>query len=105
MLVVFPVVFAVPLFRDKRNIPLLRDGELAFGRVTSQQTVQQGKASYSSIAYEFKTSSGQSMQNTAKDLSYSVFEDMTIPVFYDPADPSKNIPLCATYLRVSSEAF
>jgi len=105
MLVVFPVVFAVPFLRDKRNIPLLRDGELAFGRVTSQQTVQQGKASYSSIGYEFKTGSGQTMQNTAKDLSYSVFEDMTIAVFYDPVDPSKNIPLCTTNLRISIDPF
>lgn len=105
ILVVFPLVIALPFIREKRNIPLLRDGEFAFGRVTSQQTVQQGKTSYSSIAYEFKTGSGQMMQNTAKDLSYSVFEDMIIPVFYDPADPSKNIPLCATYLRISIDPF
>ena len=105
ILVVFPLVIALPFIREKRNIPLLRDGEFAFGWVTSQQTVQQGKTSYSSIAYEFKTGSGQMMQNTAKDLSYSVFEDMIIPVFYDPADPSKNIPLCATYLRISIDPF
>ena len=105
ILLVFPAVIVIPILRDKRNLPLLRDGELAFARVTSQQTVQQGKASYSSISYEFKTNSGQPIQSSAKDLTYSVFEDMTIPVFYDPLDPSKNTTPCATYLRISSNPF
>jgi hypothetical protein len=93
----------MPYFRDKRNLPLLRDGELAFARVVSQRTVQQGKSSYSSIDYEFKTSSGLQIRSTARDLTNSVFEDMTIPAFYDPLNPGKNVTLCATYLKVSTD--
>lgn len=100
---VFAAAFLIPFFRDKRNLPLLRDGELAFARVTSQRTVQQGKASYSSIDYEFKISSGLQIRGTARDLTNSVFEDMTIPVFYDPLNPDKNITPCATYLKVSTD--
>jgi hypothetical protein len=37
--------------------------------------------------------------------SFSVYEDMTVPVFYDPADPSKNVTPCATYLRVATQPF
>ena len=98
--VVFAVAATVPLFREKRNLPLLRDGELAFGRVVSQQTVQQGKASYSRIDYEFQTNTGQQMAGSCRDLTRSAFEDMAIPVFYDPLNPSKNITPCATYFKV-----
>lgn len=101
MLVIFVIIAVVPLVREKRNLPLLRDGELVFARITAQQTVQQGKSSYSRIDYEFKTNTGQLVQNSVKDLTNSVFEDMTVPVFYDPADPSKNIPSCATYLAIA----
>lgn len=100
MIAVFVILIVLPLLREKRNLPLLRDGQLAFARVTSQQTVQQGKTSYSRIDYEFKTDTGQQIQNSVRDLTNSVFEDMTVPVFYDPLDPSKNVASCATYLKV-----
>lgn len=100
--VVLVVVLVIPLARETRNRPLLRDGELAFGRVTAQQTIQQGKTSYSRIEYEFKTSTGQTIRNSARDTTKAVFEDMNIPVFYDPLDPSKNVTLCATYLRIAN---
>ena len=105
MVLAFVIIIVIPLFREKRNQPLLRDGELAFGRVTAQQTIQQGKASYSKIDYEFQTSSGQLMQNSAKDLTNAVFEGMSIPFFYDPLDPSKNITPCATYLQIPTSPF
>ena len=101
LLLVFAVVIVVPYFREKRNLPLLRDGELAFARVVAQHMVQQGKASCSRVDYEFHTNTGQLVRNSSKELTRSVFEDMTIPVFYDPLDPSKNIALCATYLKIS----
>ncbi len=100
VLPVFGVVMLVPYFREKRNLPLLRDGELAFARVVSQQTIQQGKASYSRIDYEFKTNTGQLIRNSCRDLTGTVFEDMTVPVFYDSLDASKNLASCATYLKV-----
>lgn len=99
----FAAIVLVPFFRDKRSLPLLRDGELAFARVVSQKTVQQGKTSYSSIDYQFKTNDGLQILATARDLSNSVFEDMTIPVFYDPTNPDKNVTPCATYLKVVTD--
>jgi uncharacterized protein (DUF983 family) len=100
VLPVFGFVVVIPFFREKRNLPLLRDGELAFARVTAQQTVQQGKTSYSRVDYEFKTNTGQMVRNSCRDVTSSIFEDMTIPVFYDALDPNKNIASCATYLKV-----
>jgi hypothetical protein len=88
------------LLCERRNWPLLRDGEVALGRVLSQQTVHQGRITYSQIQFEFRTNSGQLLRNSQKDLTEKVFEDMSIPVFYDALDTSKNIALCATYLRI-----
>jgi uncharacterized protein (DUF983 family) len=103
---VFLIILAVvPFVRDRRRLPLMRDGELALGKVTYQENMSQGKSSYSRIGYEFKTSSGQLIQDQAKDLTFSVYEDMTIPVFYDAANPSKNVTPCTTYLRVSTEPY
>ena len=100
---VFLVIILVPFFRDKRNLPLLRDGELALARVVSQRAIQQGKTSYSRIDYEFRTSSGLQIRSSVRDLSNRVFEDMTIPVFYDPLSADKNITPCATYLTIVNE--
>lgn len=105
MLTFVVVVIAIPFLRDRRNVPLLRDGELAFGKVTSQQTIQQGKASYSRIEYEFQTNTGQLIRNKCRDLTGAVFEDMSIPVFYDALDSSKNITPCATYLKIAESPF
>jgi hypothetical protein len=54
----------------------MRDGELTLGKVTYQQNVSQGKSSYSRIGYEFKTSSGQLIQDQAKASKFSVYEDI-----------------------------
>jgi uncharacterized protein (DUF983 family) len=103
--IVFVVLLLIPYFRDKRNLPLMRDGELALGKVTYQESISAGKSSYSRIGYEFKTSSGQLIQEQAKDLTYAAYEDMIIPVFYDPTNPAKNVTPCATYLQVSTNPF
>ncbi len=98
---VFLIAMVVPVLREKRNLPLLRDGELALATVVNQRMVQQGKSSCSQIEYEFKSNTGQRVCSSCRDLTRSVFEEMTVPVFYDPLDPSKNVAACATYLKVA----
>jgi hypothetical protein len=100
ILLIFGSVLIAPYLQEKRNCPLLSDGEVTVARVTAQRTIQQGKASYSRIEYEFKANTGQVVRNSCRDLSGLVFEDMTVPVFYDSLDPSKNVAACATYLKV-----
>jgi uncharacterized protein (DUF983 family) len=102
ILLILGTVLIVPYLQEKRNRPLLSDGEVTVARVTAQRTIQQGKASYSRIDYEFKTVSGDVVRNSCRDLSGLVFEDMAVPVFYDSLDPSKNVAACASYLRVVS---
>lgn len=101
VLLIFAILMVIPMIREKRNLPLLRDGELALARVTGQQTIQRGRSSYSQIDYEFQTSAGQSIRSSARDLTNAVYEDMTVPVFYDALDPARNVALCASYLKIA----
>jgi uncharacterized protein (DUF983 family) len=100
-LLVFLGAFIVPpLLKEKRNRPLFQDGEVAAARVLAQRMVAQGKSSYSQIDYEFRASDGQTIRNSERDLTQKVFEDMLIPVFYDPLNPSRCAALCASYCKL-----
>jgi uncharacterized protein (DUF983 family) len=88
------------VLKEKRNRPLFQVGEVAAARVLAQRTVAQGKSSYSQIDYEFRASDGQTIRNSERDMSQKVFEDMLIPVFYDPREPSRCAALCASYSKL-----
>jgi uncharacterized protein (DUF983 family) len=88
------------VLKEKRNRPLFQEGEVAAARVLAQRTVAQGKSSYSQIDYEFRAADGQTIRNSERDLSRKVFEDMLIPVFYDPREPSRCAALCASYSKL-----
>ena len=88
------------MLKEKSNRPLFQDGEVAAARVLAQRTVAQGKTSYSQIDYEFRAADGQTIRNSERDLSRKTFEDMLIPVFYDPANPSRCAALCASYSKL-----
>ena len=90
-----------PSGRSRISWTLFRDGDVALARVLTKSRVQQGRTTFSKIDFEFRANSGQLVRNHQKDLSETVFEEMTIPVFYDSLDPSKNTALCASYLRIS----
>jgi uncharacterized protein (DUF983 family) len=94
------IVIIPAVLKEKRSRPIFQDGEVAAARVLAQRTVAQGKTSYSQIDYEFRASDGQTIRNTERDLSRKVFEDMLIPVFYDPANPSRCAALCASYSKL-----
>jgi len=98
------IVIVPAVLKGKRNRPLFQDGEVAAARVLAQRTVAQGKSSYSQIDYEFRASDGQTIRNSERDLSRKVFEDMLIPVFYDPANPSRCAALCASYSKLPDAA-
>jgi len=88
------------IFREKRNWSLLRDGEITLARVVAQSREQQGRTTYSKIEFEFRANSGRIVRNSQRDVTEKVFEEMTIPVVYDPLDPSKNTALCASHLKI-----
>jgi hypothetical protein len=75
--------------RDRR---LLTDGDIAIATVTDQQFVGR-KQRRSEIHYRFKDGAGLGRYGNATDGSHSLYEDMTTPVFYNPADPNESVPL------------
>ena len=91
-------IFVATMFRSiVRDRGLLIDGEIAIGTVTSQSYAG-GESRDSRIVYEFKDAAGRTFSGKSTDRTRKVFEEMRTPVFYDPANPSRNIALVgATY--------
>jgi hypothetical protein len=77
---------------QKKECDLLENGEVALGKVTRQWM---GKDT-SSIEGEFKDSSGQVRNFSGFDNSRSLFTGMTVPVFYDRENPTRQVAYCAT---------
>jgi hypothetical protein len=84
---------AVATIRDaRRDRRLLAEGDLAIGIITRQE-LSGGKHRRSTIRYEFKDTAGRLVQGEGTDQSRELYEDMTLPVFYNPANPRENVAL------------
>ena len=96
-------IVAFTLFRSiVRDRGLLSDGEIAVATVTSQSHAG-GESRESRIVYTFKDAAGRTFSGKCADRTRKVFEETQTPVFYDPANPSKNVALVgATYDLVDS---
>ena len=70
--------------KERRKLPLLRDGEVATGRVVEQQIIHRGHQIDNQITYEFSPPGSALIRKTERDHAKKTFEDMLIPVFYDP---------------------
>ncbi|HUJ41915.1 MAG TPA: DUF3592 domain-containing protein [Candidatus Acidoferrales bacterium] len=80
----------------QRQKALLADGEVTLARVV-QHT--QGGSTFT-IQYEFQDSHGQTLSGLATDSSRSIYEGMTVPVFFDPQNPSLRVLSCESLCEV-----
>jgi hypothetical protein len=96
-------IMAITMFRSVlRDRSLLSDGEIAIATVTSQSFAG-GESRNSRITYQFNDAAGRTFSGKCTDHTRKVFEEMRTPIFYDPADPAKNVALVgATYDLVDS---
>jgi hypothetical protein len=83
----------------RRDVNLIRDGELATGVVTHQKLIigrggRGGRRNQSRIRYRFKDPAGRLFQGTGTDHTQSLQINMTVPVFYKPEDPEQNVSIC-----------
>ncbi|HET8925169.1 MAG TPA: DUF3592 domain-containing protein [Candidatus Acidoferrum sp.] len=78
----------------RRDRKLLAEGNIAMGTVTRQE-LSRGKHQTSQIQYEFKDATGRRIYGDGTDQSRELYEDMEVPVFYDPDVPTRNVALCA----------
>lgn len=96
LLVIYGYSFA--FFRNRlRERQLLANGELASGYVTAQNNNPYTQ----SIQYCFKLSGGRFAFGRCNDASRSLYEGMTVPVFYDADNPARSIPLDCSLTKIA----
>jgi len=89
---------AFVFFRDRlRERQLLENGELVSGYVTAQNNGRYTQ----SIQYCFKLRDGRLAFGRCNDASRSLYEGMTVPVFYDADNPTRSIPLDCSLTRIA----
>jgi hypothetical protein len=90
----YSFVFFRNRFRERK---LLANGDLASGYVTAQNNGRYAQ----SIQYCFKLSGGRLAFGRCNDASRSLYEGMTVPVFYDADNPSRSIPLDCSLTKIA----
>jgi hypothetical protein len=96
LLVIYGNAFA--FFRNRfRERRLLANGEVTSGYVTAQNNGPYTQ----SIQYRFRLPVGKLATGRCNDASRSLYEGMTVPVFYDAENPTRSIPLDCSLTRIA----
>jgi hypothetical protein len=92
-------------WKFRRDINLLKYGELAIGVVTHQKLVggRAGGRTQSRIRYRFKDPAGQLFQGTGTDNSKKLLVNMAVPVFYKAKDPEQNVSICTAICELRAD--
>jgi len=93
------VIACVPFFVRRgivRHKNLMENGAVAMARVTGQRTLK----SNSIITYEFEDANGRTVSESGPDLTRSLYERMTVPVFYDPQNSKRQVAACASFFEI-----
>jgi hypothetical protein len=89
--------YSFGFFRNRlRERQLLANGEITSGYVTSQNNGRYNQ----SIQYCFHLPGGRIVTSGCIDASRSLYEGMTVPVFYNPDDPKRSIPLDCSLTKI-----
>jgi hypothetical protein len=93
-LALLAVMIGIPI-RLRRQKRLVENGEITLGKVTKQWRARGN----SWIQYEV-TLGGATLKKETVDASHRLYAGMKVPVFYDAANLSRQIPCCAAYYEV-----
>lgn len=89
--------YSVAFFRNRlRERHLLSNGELTSGYVIAQKN---GRYSQS-IQYCFTSNGGKLITGRCTDASRSLYEGMTVAVFYDTENPERSMPLDCSLTKI-----
>jgi hypothetical protein len=90
--------YAFAFFRNRfRERQLLANGELASGYVTAQVNGRYTQT----IQYCYRIADGKLATGRCTDASRSVYEGMTVPVFYDAKNPARSMPLDCSLTKIA----
>lgn len=93
------LIACVPFFVRRgmvRHKNLMENGAVAMARVTGQKNLKNN----SIIAYEFEDANGKIISESGSDLTRSLYEGMTVPVFYDAQNPKRQVAACASFFEI-----
>jgi hypothetical protein len=88
--------------RARKDRKLLAEGDLAIAVVTRQK-LNGGKHRTSEIRYEFKDKAGKLVEGKGIDDSWELYEDMEVPVFYDPDNSGRNVAICSALCEIRED--
>jgi hypothetical protein len=89
----------VPFFVRRgivRHQNLMVSGAVAMARVTGQRTLKNNSV----ITYEFEDANGKTVSESGPDLTRSLYEGMSVPVFYDVQNPKRQVAACASFFEI-----
>ena len=93
------LIASVPFFVRRgmvRHKNLMENEAVAMARVTGQKTLK----SNSIITYEFEDADGKTISESGPDLTRSLYEGMTVPVFYDAQNSKRQVAACASFFEI-----
>jgi hypothetical protein len=80
----------------QRHKVLMESGEVTLARVLRHI----GNTSNPTIQYEFEDTSGQKVSGMASDMSRSIYEGMSVIVFFDAQDSRRRVAQCECFCEV-----
>jgi ribosomal protein L37E len=92
-----------PVLKELSARALLRDGEVAIGRIFDWRS---GSHRVAEVTYRFWTRTGTSFVRTQVAVSQKEYfsEKDYVPVFYRPEEPTKSLAVCSVHTRVGLPA-
>ncbi len=87
--------------RAWKEYRVLAFGEIALGQVKTHIPRRRKGRLWGELYYEFHDLQGSFFTGVAEDDTCEYFEEMHIPVFYDPANPHRNAAHGCTCLRLA----
>jgi hypothetical protein len=96
-LVAFSLLLPILIFRSTlKQKKLMINGQFALARITGQWTMRNSNG----ITYTFTDAAGRVFNCRGNDPSRVFFEGMTVPVFYNPENPKKQVAACCSAYEV-----
>jgi len=97
VLVAFSLLLPILIFRSSlKQKKLMINGQFALARITGQWTMRNSNG----ISYTFTDASGRVFNCRGNDPGRTFFEGMTVPVFYNPDNPKKQVAACCSAYEV-----
>ena len=93
------LIACVPFFVRRgivRHKNLMENGAVAMARVTGRRTLKNSSV----ITYEFEDASEKTISESGPDLTRSLYEGMSVPVFYDAQNPKRQVAACASFFEI-----